>query len=149
MKKHKKLMMTIFVFLIFALSIFIIMRYNCLYSYSSREKDFKSNIRIADEVRIVSGNTGEYILLSTENIEKLADKVDEIHFKYVLSVPRSEQRGGWSYEILYRVDENDWWSMWFSGGYTQIVHNGDWKYYQDNRDLAEYVGTMYKELGGK
>ena len=69
MKKHKKLIAIIIVFLILALSIFIIIRYNYLYSYSSREKDFKSNIRVADEVRIVSGNTGEYILLSTENIE--------------------------------------------------------------------------------
>lgn len=149
MKRYKKLIMVILVFFVFALSIFIIIRYNYLYSYSSREKDFKANIQVADEVHIVSGNTGEYILLSTENIEKLADKVDEIHFEYVLSVPRSEQRVGWSYKILYRVGENDWWSMVFGGGYTQIVHNGDWKYYQYNSDLAEYVGTMYKELGGK
>ena len=149
MKKHKKLIAIIIVFLILALSIFIIIRYNYLYSYSSREKDFKSNIRVADEVRIVSGNTGEYILLSTENIEKLADKVDKVDFEYVLRVPRLEQRAGWSHEILYRVGENDWWSMVFGSGYTQIVHNNDWKYYHDNRDLEEYVETMYKELGGK
>ncbi len=145
MKKHKKFIIFVFIFLIVILTIFIVITY----IYSSREKDFKSNIRVADEVRIVSGNTGEYILLSKENIEKLADRIDEVHFEYVLRVPRSEQRGGWSYEILYRVGENDWWSMFFGGGYIQIVHNGDWKYYQNNHELEEYVGNMYKELGGR
>ena len=66
-----------------------------------------------------------------------------------MRVPRLEQRAGWSHEILYRVGENDWWSMVFGSGYTQIVHNNDWKYYHDNRDLEEYIETMYKELGGK
>ena len=145
MKKHKKYIIFISIFLIVILTIFIVITY----IYSSREKDFKSNIRVADEVRIVSGNTGEYILLSTENIEKLADKVDKVDFEYVLRVPRLEQRAGWSHEILYRVGENDWWSMVFGSGYTQIVHNNDWKYYHDNRDLEEYIETMYKELGGK
>ncbi len=145
MKKHKKFIIFVFIFLIVILTIFIVITY----IYSSREKDFKSNIRVADEVRIVSGNTGEYILLSTENIEKLADKVDKVDFEYVLRVPRLEQRAGWSHEILYRVGENDWWSMVFGSGYTQIVHNNDWKYYHDNRDLEEYIETMYKELGGK
>ena len=39
--------------------------------------------------------------------------------------------------------------MWFGGGHTHIVYNDDTKSYQYNRELAEYVGTMYKELGGK
>ena len=145
MKKHKKFIIFVFIFLIVILTIFIVITY----IYSSREKDFKSNIRVADEVRIVSGNTGEYILLSTENIEKLADKVDKVDFEYVLRVPCLEQRAGWSHEILYRVGENDWWSMVFGGGYIKISHNGDTKSYQNNRELEEYVGNMYKELGGK
>ena len=145
MKKHKKFIIFVFIFLIVILTIFIVITY----IYSSREKDFKSNIRVADEVRIVSGNTGEYILLSTDNIEKLADKVDKVDFEYVLRVPCLEQRAGWSHEISYKIGENDWWSMVFGGGYIKISHNGDTKSYQNNRELEEYVGNMYKELGGK
>ena len=142
MKKHKKSIIFISIFLIVILTIFIVITY----IYSSREKNFKVNIRQAEEVRIMSGNTGEFILLSKEDIEKLANKINEVHFKPVLF---PEQRTGWSYEISYKISENDWWSMVFGGGYIQIVHNSDWKYYQYNSDLAEYVGTMYKELGGK
>ena len=142
MKKHKKSIIFVSVFLIAILTIFIVITS----IYSSREKSFKANIRQAEEARIMSGNTGEHISLSKEDIEKLANKIDEIDFKAVLF---PEQRDGWSYEILYRMGDNDWWSMVFGGGYTQIVHNNDWKYYQDNRDLKEYVGSMYKELGGK
>ena len=39
--------------------------------------------------------------------------------------------------------------MLFGGGYIEISYNGDRKSYQCNRDLEEYVETMYKELGGK
>ena len=141
MKKHKKTIIVVSIFLIVALIVFIVITY----IYSSREKDFKATIRQAEEVRIMSGNTGESVLIAKEDIEKLADKIDEIDFKPVLF---PEQRTGCSYKISYKISDNDW-SMWFCGGYTQIVHNSDWKYYQDNRDLVEYVATMYKELGGK
>ena len=145
MKKYKNPIIFISVFLIVILTIFIVITS----IYSSRQKGFKSNIRKAEEVRIRSGNTGEDIVLSKEDIEKLASKIEKVNFEYVLYIPHSKQRGGWSYEILYRVSDNDWWSMVFGGGYIQITHNNDWKYYQYNRDLDEYVGAMYKELGGK
>ncbi len=141
MKKHKKFIIVVSIFLIVALIVFIVITY----IYSSREKDFKTTIRQAEEVRIMSGNTGENIVISKENIEKLANKIDEFHFKPVLF---PKQYGGWSYRISYTINDTDW-SMVFGGGYTQIVHNNDWKYYQYNRDLDEYIGTMYKELGGK
>ncbi len=142
MKKHKKSIIFISIFLIVILTIFIVITY----IYSSREKNFKTNIRQAEEVQIMSGSTGEYILLSKEDVEKLADKIEKVDFRFVLF---PEQYSGWSYEISYRIGDNDWWSMVFGGGYTQIVHNGDWKYYQYNQNLNEYVETMYKELGGK
>lgn len=142
MKKHKKSILFISLFLIVILTIFVVITY----IYSSREKSFKANIRQAEEVRIESGNTGEFILLSEEDIEKLANKIEQVSFKPVLF---PERRVGWSYKISYKINENDWWSMVFGGGYIQIVHNSDWKYYQDNSDLGDYVGTMYKELGGK
>ena len=142
MKKHKKFIIFISIFLIVILTIFIVITY----IYSSQEKNFKVNIQQAKEVHIESGNTGEFILLSKEDIEKLVNKIEEISFKPALF---PERRVGWSYEISYRIGENDWWSMVFGSGYTQIVHNNDWKYYHDNRDLEEYIETMYKELGGK
>jgi len=134
MKKHKKFI----IFLIAVLTIFIVITS----IYSGREKGFKANLRKAEEVRIMNGNTGEYIVLSKEDIEKLADKVDEAHFRLVLF---PEQMGGWSYSISYTINDNDWWSMVFGGGYTKIVHNNDWKAYQYNHDLNEFVGTIYKE----
>jgi len=138
MKKHKKSIIFISIFLIAVLTIFIV----TTSIYSGREKGFKENLRKAEEVRIMSGNTGEQIVLSKEDIEKLANKVDEVHFKLVLF---PKQRDGWSYEISYRVDDNDWWSMVFGGGYTRIVHNNDWKAYQYNQDLNEFVGSIYNE----
>ncbi len=141
MKKHKKFIIFVSIFLIVSLIVFIVITY----IYSSREKNFKTNIRQAEEVRIMSGNTGESIVISKEDIEKLANKIDEFHFKPVLF---PEQRIGWSYKISCKIGDDNW-SMVFSGGYTKISHNNDTKSYQYNSDLAEYVGTMYKELGGK
>ena len=141
MKKYKKFMMVVSIFLIVALIVFIVITY----IYSSREKDFKAAIRQTKEVRIMSGNTGESVLISKEDIEKLANKIDKFHFKPVLF---PEQRGGWSYSISYTINDTNW-SMVFGGGYIKISHNGDIKSYQNNRELEEYVGTMYKELGGK
>jgi len=134
MKKHKKSI----IFLIAVLTIFIVI----ISIYSSREKGFKANLRKAEEVRIMSGNTGEYIVLSKEDIEKLADKIDEAHFKLVLF---PEQMGGWSYSISYTINDNDQWCMLFSGKYTKIEHNSDWKTYQRNYDLDEFVGSIYNE----
>ena len=141
MKKHKKSIIFISIFLIVILTIFIVITY----IYSSREKNFKVNIRQAEQVCIESGSTLENILLNEKNIEKLANKIDEFHFKPVLF---PEQRGGWSYRISYTINDTDW-SMAFSGGYIKISHNGDRKSYQCNHELEEYVETMYKELGGK
>ena len=141
MKKHKKSIIFVSIFLIVILTIFIVITY----IYSSREKNFKVNIRQAEEVRIMSGNTGESIVISKEDIEKLANKIDEFHFKPVLF---PEQRIGWSYKISYKIGDDNW-SMIFSGGYTKISHNNDTKSYQYNSDLADYVETIYKELGGK
>ncbi len=93
----------------------------------------------------MSGNTGESVLITKEDIEKLANKIDEINFKLVLF---PKQYDGWSYSISYTINDMDW-KMWFGGGHTHIVYNDDTKSYQYNRELAEYVGTMYKELGGK
>lgn len=142
MKKYKKYIIFISIFLIVILTIFIVITY----IYSSQEKNFKVNIQQAKEVHIESGNTGEFILLSKEDIEKLVNKIQEISFKSALF---PERRVGWLYEISYRIGENDWWSMVFGGGYIKISHNGDTKSYQNNRELEEYVGNMYKELGGK
>ncbi len=141
MKKHKKFIIVVSIFLIVALIVFIVITY----IYSSREKDFKTTIRQAEEVRIMSGNTGESVLITKEDIEKLANKIDEINFKLVLF---PKQYDGWSYSISYTINDMDW-KMWFGGGHTHIVYNDDTKSYQYNRELAEYVGTMYKELGGK
>ncbi len=141
MKKYKKFIIVVSIFLIVALIVFIVITY----IYSSREKDFKATIRQAEEVRIMSGNTGKSVLIAKEDIEKLADKIDEIDFKPVLF---PEQRGGWSYRISYTINDTDW-SMVFGGGYIKISHNGDRKSYQCNHELEEYVATMYKELGGK
>ena len=141
MKKHKKFIIFVSIFLIAALIVFIVITY----IYSSREKNFKTNIRQAEEVRIMSGNTGEHIVIAKEDVKKLANKIDEFHFKPVLF---PEQRIGWSYKISCKIGDDNW-SMVFSGGYTKISHNNDTKSYQYNSDLAEYVGTMYKELGGK
>lgn len=141
MKKHKKSIIVVSIFLIIILTIFIVITY----IYSSREKNFKVNIRQAEEVRIMSGNTGESIVISKEDIEKLTNKIDEFHFRPVLF---PKQYSGWLYSISYTINDTDW-SMVFGGGYTQIVHNGDWKYYQYNSALADYVETMYRELGGK
>ena len=74
MKKHKKTIIVVSIFLIVALIVFIVITY----IYSSREKDFKATIRQAEKVRIISGNTGESVLIAKEDIEKLADKIDEI-----------------------------------------------------------------------
>ena len=142
MKKYKKYIIFISIFLIVILTIFIVITY----IYSSQEKNFKVNIQQAKEVHIESGNTGEFILLSKEDIEKLVNKLEEISFKPALF---PERRVGWLYEISYKIGENDWWSMVFGGGYIKISHNGDTKSYQNNRELEEYVGNMYKELGGK
>ncbi len=141
MKKHKKSIIVVSIFLIIILTIFIVITY----IYSSREKNFKVNIRQAEEVRIMSGNTGESIVISKEDIEKLANKIDEFHFKPVLF---PEQRTGWSYEISCKIGDDNW-SMAFSGGYIKISHNNDIKNYQYNSDLEEYIETMYKELGEK
>ena len=141
MKKHKKFIIVVSIFLIVALIVFIVITY----IYSSREKDFKATIRQAEEVRIMSGNTGESILITKKDIEKLASKIEETDFKLVLFPKQYE---GWSYSISYTINDMDW-SMWFGGGHTNIVYNDDTKSYQYNRELADYVGTMYKELGGK
>ena len=141
MQKYKKSIIHIILFLIVILIILIVI----IYIYSSRAKNFKTTIRQAEEVRIMSGNTGENIVISKENIEKLANKIDEFHFKPVLF---PKQYGGWSYRISYTINDTDW-SMLFGGGYIEISYNGDRKSYQCNRDLEEYIETMYKELGGK
>lgn len=54
-----------------------------------------------------------------------------------------------SYEIIYKVGDNDIWSIDFFEEYIQIKHNHDYKYYQKNHDLEEYVGAICKELGTK
>ena len=141
MQKYKKSIIHIILFLIVILIILIVI----IYIYSSRAKNFKATIQQAEEVRIMSGNTGESVLITKEDIEKLANKIDEINFKLVLFPKQYE---GWSYSISYTINDMDW-SMWFGGGHTNIVYNDDTKSYQYNRELAEYVGTMYKELGGK
>ena len=141
MQKYKKSIIHIILFLIVMLTILIVI----IYIYSSRAKNFKTTIRQAEEVRIMSGNTGESVLITKKDIEKLANKIEETDFKLVLFPKQYE---GWSYSISYTINDMDW-SMWFGGGHTNIVYNDDTKSYQYNRELAEYVGTMYKELGGK
>ncbi len=140
MQKYKKSIIHIVLFLIAILIILIVII--CI--YSSRAKNFKATIRQAEEVRIMSGNTGESILITKKDIEKLANKIEETDFKLVLFPKQYE---GWSYSISYTINDMDW-SMWF-GGYTHIVYNDDTKSYQYNRALKEYIGMMYKELGGK
>ena len=54
-----------------------------------------------------------------------------------------------SYEIIYKVGDNDIWSIDFFEEYIQIKHKQDYKYYQKNHDLEEYVGAICKELGTK
>ncbi len=141
MQKYKKSIIHITLFFSVILTILIII----IYIYSSRAKNFKATIRQAEEVRIMSGNTGESVLIAKEDIEKLANKIDEINFKLVLF---PKQYDGWSYSISYTINNMDW-KMWFGGGHTHIVYNDDTKSYQYNRELEEYVGTMYKELGEK
>ncbi len=141
MQKYKKSIIHIILFLIVILIILIVI----IYIYSSRAKNFKATIQQAEEVRIMSGNTGESVLITKEDIEKLANKIDEINFKLVLF---PKQYDGWSYSISYTINDMDW-KMWFGGGHTHIVYNDDTKSYQYNSDLADYIGTMYKELGGK
>lgn len=141
MKKHKKSIIFVSIFLIVILTIFIVITY----IYSSQEKNFKATIRQAEEASIMSGNTGERIVISKEDIEKLVNKIEEVDFRLVLF---PEQYSGWSYRISYKIGDDDW-SMLFGGGYIEISHNGDRKSYQNNHDLKEYVETMYKELGGK
>ena len=141
MQKYKKSIIHIILFLIAILIILIVII--CI--YSSRAKNFKATIRQAEEVRIMSGNTGESILITKKDIEKLANIIEETDFKLVLFPKQYE---GWSYSISYTINDMDW-KMWFGGGHTYIVYNDDTKSYQYNRDLAEYVGTMYKELGEK
>ena len=141
MQKYKKSIIHIILFLIAILIILIVII--CI--YSSRAKNFKATIRQAEEVRIMSGNTGESILITKKDIEKLANIIEETDFKLVLFPKQYE---GWSYSISYTINDMDW-KMWFGGGHTYIVYNDDTKSYQYNRDLADYIGTMYKELGGK
>lgn len=141
MQKYKKSIINIVLFFIVVLIIFIVI--TCI--YTKQEKNFKATIRQAEEVRIMSGNTGESISLSKEDIEKLANKIDEINFKLVLF---PKQYDGWSYRVLYKIGDTDW-SMLFGGGFIQIEHGSNSKYYQRNHELEEYIGAMYKELGGK
>ena len=84
MKKHKKFIIFVFIFLIVILTIFIVITY----IYSSQDKNFKTNIRQANEVRIMSGSTGENIVISKENIEKLANKINLYYFQNSMAAGR-------------------------------------------------------------
>lgn len=115
--------------------------------YLNQPKDFKASIRQVQSVLIMNyNNVKENVSISDEEKQKLVDKIDKTIFKPVFFTKKNSNL---SYEIIYKVGDNDIWSMDFFEEYIQIKHKQDYKYYQKNHDLEEYVGAICKELGGK